>query len=197
MIPCPQQASFAPQPWPETDNRLPGKPEPYFVKNATGPAWEMGGMVARPLVTGKESDGKFSIGSIETSVQYNASSIFAAATGPTPRLLKFPNVHHAFLVVTGSVNFHLSADETSTTSSETTLTASEIIYIPSNTAFRFTTISRYAKMYAFASGDGLLAILCQLGATHGSTVLPEKAGEWNRTTLTGANSTERFGAEIL
>ncbi|WPG97866.1 Hypothetical protein R9X50_00064800 [Acrodontium crateriforme] len=200
MIPCPQHAFFGPQPWLETDNALPGKPAPYFVKNATGPAWELGGMVARPLVTGKESEDKFSIGSIETSAQYNTSSIFSTTTAETPsRHLKFPKTHHAFLLVAGSVKFNLSENnaEKASSTSETTLTASEVIYIPANTAFHFTTTSRYAKMYAFASGEGLIAMLCQLGTTHGSTILPEKAGEWDRKVVAEERLEEKFGAMVL
>jgi mannose-6-phosphate isomerase-like protein (cupin superfamily) len=164
MVPQPHIKPFGPQDWETTENQLPGKLEPYFLKNATGPAYEVGGTVVRPLVTTAESDGKFSIGSIEGSALLHQHGIFAKEE----QCLRFDNVHHAFQVIEGSVEFHLDATH------PTTLHAGEVIYVPKGTAFRLKTTSRFSKLYAFASGGGLLEVLIKLGKPHSSTILPEK-----------------------
>ncbi|KAK4544585.1 hypothetical protein LTR36_004157 [Oleoguttula mirabilis] len=163
MVPLPQHKQFAPQDWQDDENRLPGKLEPYFLKNATGPAYEVGGTVVRPLATTAETDGKFSIGSIEASSHYHQHSVFAKEK----QCLRFDNVHHAFQVVSGSVEFHLDS------SAPSKLAAGELIYVPKGTAFRFQATSRASKMYAFASGGGVTELLIKLGKEHSSTILPE------------------------
>jgi len=165
MVPCPQQKPFGPQEWKATDNRLPGNPEPYFLKNASGPAYDVGGTICRPLVTTAESYGKFSIGSLESSPQFHRYSIFEKES----KSLRFEDVHHAFMVVQGNIEFQLDLTGPSK------FGAGELIYVPKGTAFRFRTTSRFSKMYVFASGAGLVEIFCKLGAYHSTTVLPEKA----------------------
>ncbi|KAI7363603.1 cupin domain-containing protein [Hortaea werneckii] len=165
MVPCPQKESFGPQEWTGEENVLPGKLEPYFLKSGTGPAYEFGGTVCRPVCTTKESDGRFSLGSIESSKLFHAAGIFAKP-GQTVR---FDKVHHAFYVDTGSVTFHLEG------TAPTKLSVGEMLYVPKGTAFRFETVSRFSKMYAFASGDGLVEVLCRMGREHKTSLLPETA----------------------
>lgn len=169
MVPCPQHKQFGPQEWGssegETENRLPGKTEAYFLKNAEGPAFEVGGTVCRPLCTTEESGGKFSIGCIESSSHYHAHGIFAKEG----QCLRFDNAHHAFMVAEGSVEFHLDS------SAPSKLGASEVIYVPKGTAFRFRATSRFSKMYAFASGGGLVEVLCSLGKEYKAPILPGDA----------------------
>lgn len=165
MVPCPEKQSFAPQEWTGEENQLPGKPEPYFLKAGTGPAYEFGGTVCRPLCTSRESNGRFSIGSIESSKYFHPAGIFAKEQ----QTLRFDGVHHAFQVVEGAVIFHLDS------LTPAKLSAGEVIYVPKGTAFRFETVSRFSKMYAFTSGDGLVEVLCKLGKEHQTPILPEKA----------------------
>jgi len=165
MVPLPQHKQFGPQEWTGDENKLPGKLEPYFLKNATGPAYEVGGTVARPLATTKETDGKFSIGSIELASQHHQHGIFAKEKSS----LRFDKVQQAFQVVEGSVEFQLDSYAPSK------LSAGEMIYVPKGTAFRFQSTSRFSKMYAFASGAGVMEVLCKLGKEHKTTILPEKA----------------------
>ncbi|CAK1358249.1 unnamed protein product [Cercospora beticola] len=164
MIPCPQNKQFGPSPWQDDENQLPGKLEPYFLKNATGPAYLAGGTVCRPLITTAESDGKFVIGSIEGSKQHRQEDIIGDS-----RRLKFADTHHAFQVVEGAIDFHISSSQT------TSLHAGEIIYVPRGTAFSYHFRSRYAKMYCFASGKGVVELLCKIGEAYAAPVPPEKA----------------------
>lgn len=183
MVPLPQHKQFGPQEWQADENRLPGKMEPYFLKNASGPAFEVGGTVVRPLITTAESGGKFSIGSIESSSHYHAHSLFATEK----QCLRFDNVHHAFQVVDGSVSFHLDGSI-----APSKLAAGELIYVPKGTAFRFQATSRVSKMYSFASGAGLTEVLCKLGKVYGETVLPEE----KNVGKVDAGALERLGPEF-
>lgn len=169
MIPCPQQQHFDPQDWTEDDSNLPDKGEAYFLKASSGPAYEVGGTVCRPLITTAESDGKFSIGSIESSSQFQAYGIFANEK----RSLRFEDVHHAFHVIDGSISFSTNA------SSPQMLAAGDVLYVPKGVSFRFRSTSRFCKMYAFASGGGLVGLLIELGKVHTSSILPERAEEWD------------------
>lgn len=164
MIPIPDKKHFEPTPWKDTENRLPGKLEPYFLKNATGPAYLTGGTIVRPLVTTAESDGRFVIGCIEGSKQHAESHLFAAN-----RRLKFPETHHAFQVVDGAVDFEIG------TSGLSTVHNGEIIYVPRDTPFNYQFHSRLAKMYCFASGPGVVELLIKAGETYSDPVVPEKA----------------------
>lgn len=164
MVPQPHLKQFGPQPWQGDENKLPGKLEPYFLKAGTGPAYVAGGTVCRPLITTAESNGKFSIGNIEGSSHHHESSIFASS-----RKLKFSNTHHAFQVVEGAVEFTLGSSES------TVLHAGELIYVPSGTELNIRVRSRYASMYAFASGKGLVELLNQVGQPFDQPIPPEQA----------------------
>ena len=173
MVPCPQHKGCEPQAWTQTDNRLPGKLEPYFLKSGSGPAYLVGGTVCRPLVTTAESNGKFSIGSIESSSHPDLkSSIFSNG-----QRLKFEHVQQAFQVAHGAVHFAIGS------SPPTKLTAGELVYVPKGTEFSIRPVSRFAKLYAFASGGGLVELLCKLGKEHQHSILPEKAGAWDEARL--------------
>lgn len=164
MVPCPQQKQFGPSPWQPEENILPGAAEPYFLKSGTGPTYLTGGLLCRPLITTAESNGKFVIGSIEGSSHHHASGIFA-----TGRRLKFPGTHHAFQVSEGVVEFGLGTSEPSL------LHAGELVYVPSGTEICLHIRSRYAKMYAFASGQGIIELLRDAGMAHHAPIPPEQA----------------------
>ncbi|KAK3071800.1 hypothetical protein LTR53_008005 [Teratosphaeriaceae sp. CCFEE 6253] len=165
MVPCPQHKQVDPQAWEAGDSQLPGKPEAYFLKHATGPAYEVGGTVCRPLVTTAESHGKFAIGGIEASSQHHEHGVFAKPG----QCVRFDTVHHAFHVVQGAFEFHLES------SAPSKLVVGDLVYVPRGTAFRFQAVSRTSQMYAFASGGGLVEVLCKLGRSHTSSILPERA----------------------
>ena len=103
MIPLPQHKQFGPSPWKETENKLPGKLEPYFLKNATGPAYLAGGTVVRPLITTAESDGKFVIGSIEGCGDAPTLKALELAQ-PIPHPIATSDVSDAMFAEAGSQN---------------------------------------------------------------------------------------------
>ncbi|KAF2160889.1 hypothetical protein M409DRAFT_28769 [Zasmidium cellare ATCC 36951] len=178
MVPCPQHRQFGPSPWEEDENRLPGTLQPYFLKNGSGPAYLAGGMICRPLITTAESNGKFVIGTIEGSSHHHDSDLFANS-----RKLKFQSTHHAFQLVEGVVEFGLGS------SPPAYLHAGELVYVPSGTEVSISIRSRYAKLYAFSSGKGIVELLCKIGEACSTPIPPEKAANLDLGNL-GEHGTE-------
>nr|OQO16502.1 hypothetical protein B0A51_15979 [Rachicladosporium sp. CCFEE 5018] len=174
MVPCPQHRGVEPQSWAETDGRLPGSLKPYFVKNATGPAYLAGGTLCRPLATTAESGGKFSIGQIEVSSHLKLhAGLFASSS----RRLAFDHVHHAFLVVEGGLQVHVG------NSKPAHLYAGELVFVPKGIEFSIAAGSRFASFYAFANGPGLMELYQRLGSAHHLSTLPESAAAWDESEL--------------
>ena len=172
MVPCPQQKSFDPQPWLDSDNKLPGKLAPYFLKSGSGPAYVLGGLVCRPLITTAESNGKFAIGLVEGSCQHRERGVFTRSQDP----VSFSSVHHALYVVDGRVELDIKG-------STTILSAGELAYIPKGTYFSFEILSRFARMYVFCNGDGMVGMLQSVGQPWSLPTIPEEAKRWNVNAL--------------
>jgi quercetin dioxygenase-like cupin family protein len=168
MVPCPQYKSFDPQPWMESDNNLPGRLAPYFLKSKSGPAYVVGGLVCRPLITTAESHGKFAIGLMEGSCQHRENTIFTQTRGQ----LSFSTVHHAFFVVDGKVEAVVDGHPV-------TLHAGELVYVPKGLKFSLEVLSRFARFYAFSNGGGLVEMLRELGKPWSLPTLPERVEPWN------------------
>ncbi|CZT23583.1 related to dioxygenase [Ramularia collo-cygni] len=164
IIPLPHHKPSVTWPWENSGSISPGKKESYFLQCGSGPAWLAGGTLVRPLITTAESDGNFAIASIEGSSHHAPSDLLAA-----PQRISFPKTHHAFLISEGRVEFSLEE------SSYTLLHAGDIIYVPRGTVFRYQIRSRYAKMYVFASGKGIVELLIGVGEECYSPILPETA----------------------
>lgn len=179
MIPCPQHVACQPREWTAKDSRLPGSLKPYFLQNGSGPAYVMGGTVLRPLITTAESDGKFSIASLEGSSNASMQTSLFANSG---RRLKFSGVHHAFQVVEGALSFTIGSRRPSR------VCAGELVYVPKDTEFTLEFASRYAKVYVFVNGRGLVGLLQDLGETFKQPMLPEQAIPWDETSLESVGS---------
>lgn len=52
--------------WKKEDEELPGSQQGYFLRANTGPRWMLGGVMSRPFVTTKQSNGVCAISSIES-----------------------------------------------------------------------------------------------------------------------------------
>ncbi|OGE47465.1 hypothetical protein PENARI_c043G05623 [Penicillium arizonense] len=162
MVPQPHIQAFEPQPWVEgKDNVLPAALRPYFLRAGTEPAYRFGGSVVRVLATTKESGGKFAIGSLEGS-SFHQNEILAAG-------LVFPSVHHAFHIIEGTFEFQVDA-------AVVTLTAAETLYVPKGSRFELRYRSRYAKLYVFASGGGLVELFARTGHEYKLPIIPEIEG---------------------
>lgn len=179
MIPCPQHVACQPGEWTAKDSRLPGSLEPYFLKNGTGPAYVVGGTVLRPLITTAETDGKFSIASLEGSSNASLQTSLFIGSG---RRLKFSGVHHAFQVVEGAASFSIGSRRPSR------VCAGELVYVPKDTEFTLEFASRYAKVYVFVNGRGLVGLLQDLGQTFRQPMLPEQAVPWAESNVESVGS---------
>jgi hypothetical protein len=169
MVPQPQHKGADPQAWENgKDSTLPGKLEPYYLKAMTGPRFLTGGIVARPLATMKETNGRFAIGSIEGCSAHNGSIPWKG--------LKFADVHHCFHV--GAGTFEITID-----GSKSRITTGETVYIPKGTTFDVRFASRFAKTYVFSNGGGLLEFLIEAGKPFDENVVPEKAENVDEASL--------------
>lgn len=159
MVPQPQYKGVDPQPWDGSENILPGTLEPYYLQADKGPKSLVGGIVVKPMVTTKESAGKFAIGSIEGSSWHQNLALKSK--------LRFSESHHAFHVVEGQLDIKIDG-------SSSTVGALETVYVPKDSTFSITVASRFAKAYVFSSGAGLIEFLTGLGEKYEHSVLPEK-----------------------
>jgi len=169
MIPVRDHPAVRPQPWQDgLDNRLPAGLEPYFLRAGTGPQYLTGGVVVSPLVGAKESNGRFSIACIEGS-SWHTDSVLSET-------FQFNGVHHAIQVVDGKLELTIGGQNA-------TLNAGETAYIPKATSFSLQILSRYAKIYTFVSGSGLIDLLCRLGQPYDQTIPPEVPVPWDKKAL--------------
>ncbi|OQV06657.1 Cupin domain-containing protein [Cladophialophora immunda] len=169
VIRVPDHPYVAPQPWDDEKDVLPGDVKPYFLRAGTGPRYLIGGLVCSPLSGIAEAAGRFELGCLEGS-SWHGSSILS-------NQMSFESVHHAFSVVEGAVEILL---ERATLARVNT---GETAYVPPGTFFSFNIVSRYAKVYIWTSGAGLVGVLCKIGSLYKHTVPPEQAGPWDKADL--------------
>lgn len=159
MIPQPKHPQCEPQPWDGTENTLPGKLAPYYLKADKGPKYLVDGVVVRPMVTTKESANKFAIGSIDGS-SFHANVALAST-------MSFASVHHALQVADGQIEVVVDG-------THTVLATGETLYIPKGSKFSLRIASRYARAYVFANGGGLIELLSAFGQAYEHGIAPEK-----------------------
>ena len=175
MIPVRDKAQFDPQPWDGTENKLPGVCENggYFLKEGAGEKFAVGGTVIRPMATRKESNGRFSIYSIE-------GSSFHAGKGMA-KALEFKDTHHAIYTVEGVLKLVIDGSEVKTTAGETT-------FVPAGTKWSFDAASVYARAYVFANGGGMGEVLTSVGTKYEMAGLPQTSEAWDESKLKGLES---------
>ncbi|KAL1879646.1 hypothetical protein Plec18167_004108 [Paecilomyces lecythidis] len=159
MVPCPDYEFFGPQPWNGSETSLPGAWEPYFLRAGSAPRSLVGGVIVSPLITTAESNGVFTIGSIEGSSRHTPNPVLQGLT--------FASSHHCFLVTEGFFELQIEGN------GNTTLGPYETVYIPQGTKFSVNFGSQYSKAYVFANGGGLVELLRRIGSPYSYTmVLP-------------------------
>jgi mannose-6-phosphate isomerase-like protein (cupin superfamily) len=170
MIPVREKAQFDPQPWDGTENKLPGicKNGGYYLKEGTGEKWAVGGTVVRPLATRKETNGRFSIYSLEGSSLHTGKGLSKA--------VEFKETHHAIYTVDGVAKLVIDGHEVKTTVGETT-------FVPAGTKWSFEAESVYARAYVFANGGGIGEILQNLGSKYEFPSVPSDVVAWDESKL--------------
>jgi quercetin dioxygenase-like cupin family protein len=159
MIPVRDKDHFDPQPWDGTETKLPGVCDKggYFLKEGSGDKFAVGGAVVRPLATRKETNGRFSIYSLEVSSHHR---------GGFTKFLEFKETHHAIYVVSGILGLAIDGVNLKTTPGETT-------FLPAGTKWSFDAGEVYAQVYVFANGGGLGEILTAVGSKYELAGLPQ------------------------
>lgn len=150
--------------WGPQDEKLPEGQEPYYLKANTGPRWMLGGVMARPFITTKQSDGKFAIASVESSSAYGAASNPFA----TPRA--FGKTDHVFNVLEGVLSVGLDG-------AENPVREGESVMVPAGQAFSLKFESKYVRAWSWASGDGVESVVMKAGKSFEGIVLPDEVGD--------------------
>ena len=170
-------------PWLDTENKLPGPLEPYFLRANTGPRWMLGGAMSRPFINASQCSEKFAISSIEGSSAYKESS------PPLARWLTFPSVDHCFLVQEGLLKVILKGDDTWTSVRE-----GQTLVISAGQAFAIAFGSRYVRAVSFTNGRGIEELIQTAGTSFSGFVLPEEPVPWEESRLQKA--AEAIGVQL-
>jgi hypothetical protein len=181
MIPVREKEQFPPQLWDGTEVKLPGVCEDggYFLMEGKGEKWVVGGTVVRPLATRKETNGRFSIYSLEGSSLHAGKGL--------EKLLEFKETHHAVYTVEGVVKLVIDGSEVKTTAGETS-------FVPAGTRWRLEAESVYARAYVFANGGGIGEILTEVGSGYEASAVPQlgEAMAWDESKLKGLEIELKF-----
>lgn len=185
MVPVREKPQFYPQAWDGTESKLPGVCENggYFLKADTGPKFTVGGTIVRPLATRKESNGKFSVYSIEGSKLHQGK-------GLEEKTFTFEKTHHVIQVLEGLVSVVIEGEEAIVGSMET-------IFMPAGKNWSCKVESAFAKYYVFANGGGIGEIFTTVGSPFQWAVVPEAAdvSGWNEKAL--KTSEKELGVVIV
>lgn len=168
--------------WLETENRLPGPLEPYFLRANTGPRWMLGGVMSRPFITAGQCSGKFAITSLESSNAYGPSS-------PLGRWLTFASVDHCLCVQEGLLRVKVRGEDGGSNKWEAAREGQTVVLGRGQT-FALDFGSRYVRVISFASGRGLEALIQDTGEAYTGMVLPDEALPWE------ADALRRTGDEL-
>ena len=145
--------------WSDDDQKLPESTEAYYLKSNTGPRYLLGGVLSRPFITTKQSDGKFAITSIESSNRHSPSVLAKPFT--------FATTHQVYCVLDGAVT--ITVDE-----KHNEVRAGETVFIPAGQKMSIEFTDRFVRFWSFTSGDGLETFISQAGVAYGGLVVPDK-----------------------
>lgn len=157
--------------WGPEDERLPDSQTPYYLKANTGPRWMCGGVMSRPFCTTRQTEGKFAISSIESS------KVYPADASPFARPMTFAKTDHSFTVLEGTLGVALGAGE------KTLVHDGESVMVPAGEAFSLSFESRYVRVWSFASGDGVEALVHEAGEPYESMVIPDEVSRFDAAKL--------------
>ncbi|PYH29832.1 RmlC-like cupin [Aspergillus neoniger CBS 115656] len=151
--------------WSADEEKLPESSQPYFLRANTGPKWMLGGVMSRPFITTRQSQGVCAISSIESSKTYGETLL--------SKFLTFQSVDHCLCVQEGTLTVQLKDGP------ESTFREGETVVIPAGQAFALRFASRYVRVWSFTDGDGIETLIHRLGTPFEGAVLPDQAPEWN------------------
>lgn len=147
--------------WTERDTKIADGVQPYYLRADTGPRNLLGGVLSRPFITTKQSDGgKFAITSIESSSEYPPTVL--------GKPFAFKKVHQVYHVLDGAINVIIDGIANQ-------VRAGETVFIPVGTEISIHFLDRYVRFWSFASGDGLESFVRFGGREYEGKIIPDKA----------------------
>lgn len=170
--------------WLDSENRLAGPGEPYFMRANTGPRWVLGGVMSRPFILSSQCGGKFSISSIESSNAYKKS--------PLARWLTFAEVDHCFCVQEGLLRVKLKGS-----GGRSEVREGQTLVVAAGETFTLGFGSRYVRVWSFSNGRGIEEVVQNAGSSYSSLVLPEVGVAWEEEVLFEACRTLNVQLEEL
>ncbi|EKG10157.1 Cupin RmlC-type, partial [Macrophomina phaseolina MS6] len=156
--------------WDADDERLPEASQPYYLKHNTGPRWILGGVLARPFATTRQTERRFAIASLEGSKRHEASNPFA-------RGVVFPKTHHCLAVVEGALLVEVEG------AAPVRATEGETVFVAAGERFKLKFASKFARVWSFTSGDGIEAVVIRAGRELKGVVLPDEVVEVDEAVL--------------
>lgn len=150
--------------WTDKDEVLPDGEKPYYLKANKGPRWLLGGVMSRPFMTTRQSNGRSAISTIESSNAYG-SSVFQ-------RSLAF-SAHHCLVMFDGVLKVYIDDLPASE------VHPGEVCFLPANTSFRLEFASKYVRFWSFASGEGIEALIAEVGERYQGQALPDRMEPWD------------------
>lgn len=154
--------------WLDTENVLPGPLQPYFLRANTGPRWLLGGILSRPFITARQSGGRFSISSIESSNAYGRSAL--------GRWLTYP-VDHCLCIMEGLLRIKTQGggDLGDEEQGWSEIREGQTVVLAAGRAWAMGFASRYVRFISFANGRGVEEIVQMGGGSYEGFVVPEEA----------------------
>jgi hypothetical protein len=150
--------------WEDSESQLANPGQPYFLRANTGPRWLLGGTMSRPFILANQSNGKFAISSIESSLVYNTQK------QPLARWLTFTKVDHCFCVQEGLLRIRLRSSE-----GWNEVREGQTMVVAAGETFTLGFGSRYVRVWSFTNGQGLEELVRKAGEASDSYVLPESS----------------------
>ncbi|VUC32973.1 unnamed protein product [Clonostachys rosea] len=159
--------------WLDTENRLPGPLQPYFLRANAGPRWILGGVISRPFINAEQCDGKFAITSIESSNAYGQS--------PLRRWMTFTSTCHCFYVTEGLLRVRVKGE--SNDEGWEVVREGQTLVVAGGQTFALEFGSRFVRAIVFSNGRGLQNLIQAAGKPYAGFVLPEQPLLWTEESL--------------
>lgn len=154
--------------WTEEDTKLPDGPEPteYYLRANSGPGYILEGILARPFITPKQNAGQFAITSIESSNRLSNSVL--------SKPFVFEKVHQVYHVLQGAILVRTDGQAPGDL-----VRAGETVFIPAGKEVSLSFVDRYVRLWSFASGDGLEALVAGAGDAFEGLVVPDQVASFD------------------
>lgn len=148
--------------WTVEDSKLPESSQAYFLKANTGPRYLLGGVLSRPFITTKQSDGQFAVTSIESSSRFDNPILGGG--------FSFTNTHQVYYIHDGAIQITVQGNTSE-------VRPGESVFVPAGSETVIVFLDKYVRFWAYSSGDGLETLISQGGDPWKGVIMPDEAPE--------------------